>query len=195
MPKLDLKKDTRFLWNTLAISLLVMALLFAFKPYINVDDPQLAQIQHLDRNIVSIKAADLPGIVHSPSGKPVMLVMYASWCGYCKRVMPVVVEMVQDHKLDMFESVFVSIDDQPRLLSTYLVHKGYDGAFIPYRVDRNMVNGSFGSFTSATGSHYQGAIPYIGFFGRDGKLISDASGYVSKQNVLDIVEKIQHLLN
>ena len=186
------QKDTQFLFNTFVISLLVMALLFAFEPYIETNvDPKKEIIAQLDHQIVTIYPADLNKFVKSESGKPVMLVMYASWCGYCKKVMPFLVDMVKNHEIDMVDTKFVSIDDQPRLLSRYLVHKEYDNVFTPYRLSRDLLRGSYADFIYSSGSHFRGSIPYIGFFDKQGKLISDASGVVEKDDVMGVIKAIQ----
>jgi len=184
-------KDIQFVFNAIIISLVVMALLFTFKPYMG-NDPLLAEIKQMDKSIITVSPRDLDRIVQSSTGKPVMLFMYASWCGYCKQVMPMLVQMVHNHELDQIEPVFLSVDEQPRSLSKYLVYKGYSNAFTPYRLDRDFSFRGMSSFVMESGSHYQGSIPYIGFFNREGKLISDASGVVEEQDVLGVVKRIQN---
>ena len=184
-------RDSRFVINAFAISLVILALMFAFLPYANNGGAKIADIKRVDKNIVTIHPDDLGKMVQSASGKPVMLVFYASWCGYCKKVMPVLVDMVRTHELEQVDAIFVSMDEQPRLLSKYLVNKGYDDAFTPYRLDRDIFHGSFAEFITSSGSHYRGGIPYVGFFNHDGKLISDASGVIGKQDVLSVAKLLQ----
>jgi len=185
------RKDARFLVNTLAIALLVLALMFAFQPYLG-NDPKIAEVQKVDHSQITVHPGELKNLVQSKTGKPVMLVFYASWCGYCKLLMPTLVNLVRDHQLDDIDTVFISVDEQPRLLSKYLVHQGYDGAFTPYRLERDMLHGTMDMFTGATGSHYTGTIPYVGFFNRDGKLITDAAGVLDKQDILNVAHRAQN---
>ena len=184
-------RDLQFVFNAIVISLTVMAVLFAIKPYLG-DDPRLEDIKRLDGNIVTIHPDGMENLVKPASGKPVMLMIYASWCGYCKKMMPSLVQAIENHELDTVEPVFLSIDEQPRLLSKYLVHQGYDILFIPYRLEMGISPGDFTAFIQKSGSHYRGTIPYIAFFKRDGTLYSDAVGGVDIKDVIKISSQVQN---
>jgi thiol-disulfide isomerase/thioredoxin len=191
-PEKQVKKTSsaQFVFNTLVFALVLMAIMHAFKPYVE-NDSRLDEVRAFEKQLVTIEAANLPSLVSSPSKEPVMLVIYSSWCGHCKTVMPTLVDLVRGGGLEGFEPVFVSIDDQPRLLSRYLVHGEYAGAFTPYRMERDLLQTSIKKFIADSGSHYRGSIPYIGFFNREGLLISDATGAVSRDDIVGIIKKIQ----
>lgn len=184
--KKNASRDVPFLLNAVAFSLIFMALMFAIQPYV-AHDPQSAEVEQSDKTLVTVHPGELVKLVKADSGKPVLLMMYASWCGYCKQLMPVIVDLKRSGALEPVETVFLSIDDQPRLLSRYLVHRGYAGAFTPYRLEQDLLHGSMDQFIEATGSHFRGTIPYVGFFNRDGKLVTDAAGVVDKDSLMKVV--------
>ena len=45
-------------------------------------------------------------------GKPVMIVFMGSWCPWCKRTMPAVMQAAQDFATDVFDAIF-SLDEMP----------------------------------------------------------------------------------
>ena len=46
-------------------------------------------------------------------GKPVLMEVYASWCGVCKRSSPRLAEAYRDHQHDNVTFLAVSVDDDP----------------------------------------------------------------------------------
>ena len=188
--KADFTKDSQYLFNTVIISLMILAILCTIEPYLNTGDSIIKQVRRVEKEMIDVRPEKLQALLQSQSGKPSMMIFYASWCGYCKKVMPVVVQMLRDHQLDNVEPVFVSLDTQPRKLSQYIVNKGYSGVYKPYRLDQDF--GTLSEFVVSTGSSYRGAIPYMAFFRPDGELIVDAAGVVTKQDILAIANQLKN---
>src|SRR4051812_31047904 len=93
-------RDIRFMVNTVACGLLFIAFLQAFGPYLGKPDPQQAEINAMIGRIVVIDADKVPPLLSRPDGKPVMMMVYASWCPACQRVLPDVADLIQHHKMD-----------------------------------------------------------------------------------------------
>ena len=182
--------DIKFLINTFSISVIIVAILVAFQPYLE-NEPRLEEVKQVERSLVTVKTEDLTRMVLSGGDKPVMFIGYASWCYYCRQVMPVVADMIRNHKLDNVKPVFVSLDEQPRKLSTYLVRNDYNKIFTPYVIDRGFLGGIKATMQS-TGSSFTGTIPYIGFFDRDGKIRAESIGIVGERQILTMAEKANH---
>ncbi len=180
--------DIRFLINTFAITLVIVGVIIAFQPYLEYE-PRLEEVKHIESKIVTLEPQQVADMVTNDK-KPVMLVGYASWCYYCRQVMPTLVEMVRSHELDSVTPVFISLDDQPRKLSQYLVYHDYNTAFSPYVVDRGLFR-RISSAMRATGSGFTGVIPYIGFFGRDGKLKAEVTGVVGKDKIIAMAQTVK----
>ena len=188
MPKIS-DKDWQFLFNAVVLSLVIMGMLHAFMPYISTPEARLEEVRATDRRIVTVKAADVPALLRNASGKPVMLVVYASWCPYCRKLMPTVTGLLRDHRLDRVSPVFLSMDYEPRELSKYLVRQDYHTLFIPYMLEQNIVNHRLSDALKTTGSGFNGAIPYIGFFDGQGKMVGELFGVVDGEKVLKAADQ------
>ena len=184
------RDDISFLINTFGITMVIVALLIAFQPYLE-NDTRLEEVKQVERSIVSLYPSELPKMLTSKTKKPVMLVAYASWCGFCRQLMPVIAAMDMNHELDGVTPVFVAIEDQPRKLSKYLVHSNYNTIFSPYMVD-HALSMQISSAMEPTGSSFNGTIPYVGFFDTDGKIVTESNGVVSRQKLLSMASRVTH---
>jgi len=179
------RDDIRFLFNAVLISLTVMAIFFAFQPYMG-ETPNLDEVLKVERKIVYLEPNDVPQLLKARHGKPVMLVVYASWCPYCQKLMPILKDMMLNRQLDHVSPLFLSMDAQPRVFSKYLVAMGYDKLLpIPYIVDQSPVK-RLSMSMEQTGSSYEGAIPYIGFFDENGKMLADNVGPMTGEFILKL---------
>jgi len=181
--------DIKFLLNTFSFTLVIVAILVTFQPYLD-KEPHLDDVKHVEASIVTMTPKELSKRLVATNSKPVMLVGYASWCFYCRQVLPVVVKMIKNHQLDDVTPLFVSLDDQPRKLSQYLVHNGYNSVFSPYIVDHG-IQGSIPSAMRGSGSSFVGIIPYVGFFDKNGKLRAESVGVVGEQKLQQMADKIK----
>jgi thiol-disulfide isomerase/thioredoxin len=197
------KKDASFILKTIIAALAIMAVLHALpssehhaqmgaEPEIDGSVPPIQPemtpgemtLNEPDRTVSpetvterlnSIRASDVRPLLKDPGGKPTMLFVYASWCGYCKRLMPNVVSRLRNKEMDHLNVVFVSIDTNLQSLAQYLANAGYGQDFTPYVVKRNPAN-KLRDALKATGSGYIGNIPYLAFYDNQGKLLTEMSG-------------------
>jgi thiol-disulfide isomerase/thioredoxin len=58
-------------------------------------------------------------------GKVVLVNLWATWCPYCLKEMPVIEEFWQDNRSKGFEVIAISVDDPPEKVTQYMKDKGY----------------------------------------------------------------------
>ena len=63
-----------------------------------------AEMENLDRTVTKI--ADR-------KGKVLLLNLWATWCGFCREEMPILVKMQNDHRDNGFEVLGLNVDDEP----------------------------------------------------------------------------------
>ncbi|MDE3059532.1 MAG: redoxin family protein [Pseudomonadota bacterium] len=180
-------RDIRFLFNAAALALIVMAVLQAIQPYLAGPDPQAAQIEAFTYKIVPIPAQAVPPLLHKPDGRPVMLVVYASWCPYCRVMMPDIAHLMAEGEMDGVETVFLSRDQEIRPLAAYLIHQHYDALFTPYILS----TGPLPQLLQSMGSHFSGKIPYLAFFDGRGKLVAEFLGQADEPALRAALERVK----
>jgi thiol-disulfide isomerase/thioredoxin len=179
-------KDLSFVCNALGISLMVMALLVTFAPYMESDNVNMDEVAGVERSLQRVEPKDVPDYIATVverEKKPAMVVFYASWCGYCARLLPGLVDMMKSGELDTVKPIFVSMDSQPRVFSKYLVKTGYYKYFPPLMLQEVLYNNLAGVMKKH-GSSFQGAIPYMAFYNKDAKIVAEFTGLVDKQDLL-----------
>lgn len=182
--------DVDFLMRTAVFALMVLALLHAFQPYLS--DSEAAnprQIATTARGMKSITATDIAKQI-AESRKPTMLVVYASWCSYCKQLMPSIHEIWKENKLGAFQLLFISVDEQNYQLASYIMGNDFTTMIgtppLVYSKDDAL---KIADVLSPLGATYKGGIPYIGFFAPGGKIIGELQGLVDKDEIEDAAQR------
>jgi len=103
-------------------------------------------------------------------GKPVVVEVFASWCGACRRSAPVLAQAFREHSPDEVEFLAVSVDDSPVEAAKAKEHWG-----IPYPVALDDGSVSRGYHVSL--------LPTVVFIGRDG-IVRHATTGVPSQSEL-----------
>ncbi len=135
-----LSKDGVFLFNAFGLSLIILAIILEFAPYMEFgNNPNLEEVKRVEQSVERVYPKQIVSLLTTGEEKPVMLVFYASWCSYCGRLMPRILEMMADHQLDNVKPIFVSMDSQPRLFSKYLVKTQYYKSFCAENAARNLL--------------------------------------------------------
>lgn len=129
----------------------------------------------------------VPDLLHGKGDKPVMLVIYASWCSYCSKLLPNILDLQAEGALDVVEPVFLSMDSQPRIFSKYLYSTGYHKYFQPVMIKEVWFNNLPKVLQTVTGSHFKGGIPYVGLFDNNAKMVAEFTGLLDKQAIMSVV--------
>lgn len=178
-------RDIDFVLNAAIIALIIMAVIHAISPIVAPEPDRSKEVQAYMKDVVPLSSEAVDAKL---KGKPHMLMIYASWCTYCRGLMPTVVELIQKKELGNIEPVILSLDKDPGKMAAYLVKNNYNGVITPYVVE-NGVSGGLPAVLGARGSNFTGGIPYIGFFNSDGKLVAETLGMVNKERLLAAVQK------
>jgi hypothetical protein len=88
--------------------------------------------------------------------------------------------------------IFISIDTELEKISSYLLRKDYLSLVGKSpRVLRQDNNAVLYAALLAQGSNYKGGVPYIGFFDKKGRIVSELLGFVTRDNIRDAVKKLE----
>jgi len=183
-PFLSFKKtDIDFIMRSFVYALLILALLNAFQPYMADSKAEMtnAQVESLTRQTKSITAEEVTTYLET-SGRPTMVVIYASWCGYCKKVMPGIYSLWKDRKINGDQMLLISRDSSAFSLSKYILSSGF-GSMMGSPVILKTSKTSLSLALRPFGSSFDGGIPYIGFFAPGGQMSSEIMGYAPTNEI------------
>jgi thiol-disulfide isomerase/thioredoxin len=186
--KVFLDKLMGWLVKASIVFLLLYAALLAFgppqtpAPLYAVSDEQLTAYLP---DIREIKPQQLPKVILD-SQKPTLVMLYASWCSYCKVMVPHLLELQADGKLSGVALEFLSIDADKAALARYILSYGYDKKLTPYMV-RDAASGDLMAVLQAKGSTHNGSIPFVLLFAPDGKLLAESMGLLNKRAILAFI--------
>jgi len=190
-PFLSFKKtDIDFLMRTIVYALILVAILHAFKPYLSDSKAGLTSenVEELARQTKSMTPEDVASYLQN-SQRPTMLVVYASWCGYCKKLMPHIYSLWQDRKINGDQMLVVSRDSSLISLSKYLLTSDMT-RMLGNPIVMKAGSTSFGAALHPLGSGYDGGIHYIGIFAPGGRLKYEIMGYTS---IRELENALEHL--
>ena len=174
MEKTPRDKNWSFVISSLAFALLILAALNVLKPVI-APDAREPELRALQREIIYVKAGELPARLKSAQGRDSFLFVYASWCGICRQVMPQLIAHMREGNLDAYNIIMLSVDSKPRDFAAYMVRTGYRGFYTPYVLDQSPFN-PLKDTLRKLGSSYDNEIPYAATFDSQGRLIDEMGG-------------------
>jgi thiol-disulfide isomerase/thioredoxin len=180
--KLDYDKAVRFAFGAVALACLAGGLYQAFSPYIGAPDAREAEVREVMRHIIAVPPEDVAGLLHDKEKKPVMLVLYASWCAPCQVELPRITQLMHEGKLSQFKPVFLSLDYNVHDFTAYLVHHEYHTMFPSYLLKGTKAD--LQHVLQPTGSSFRGQIPYIGFFDAKGEVSQEVFGITENDELL-----------
>lgn len=140
------------------------------------------------RSLVPVLPADLPPLVRT--GRPAMLVVYASWCPLCRATLQDLHAARAEKRMEGVDLVMLSLDTDFHKLGQYLVESGQEGTFTPYVLRRTGLR-SAADIMRPLGGHFDGAIPYTAYFTRDGKMVAEHVGKLDKGQLLILADKLR----
>jgi peroxiredoxin len=112
-------------------------------------------------------------------GKAVLLNFWATWCGPCKLEMPWLIDMQKKYASQGFTVLGISEDDgSTKEVSDFMAKMGVDYPVLMYD---DKLNHAYGGIDYLPTSYY---------IGRDGKVIVEAGGLISKSEMESNIQKI-----
>jgi len=181
------KSSLQFIFNAVIIALVLMAIMHAFAPYMGLTQDKLRHAQHVREQIRLIAPDEVEKRLKSPDGKPTVLVVYASWCKYCRQVMPQIVAVAERERQNV-HFLFLSRDREGLAFATYLVRNGFDLHVAPYVVDGPDAQ-ALQDMLESRGVPYQGGIPFIAVFTPDGRFLQAFSSNIRQNSLLAALDE------
>lgn len=164
---------------------ITIALLFVF---IYVLDPWMrqqdlmsyrysAEARAYSNNIQNLSAQDLRALVKQQH-QPTLVMMYASWCPYCQKQIPILESLAKTYGKHM-AFVFISIDQSKTQLSDYLLKYHQPATFTAYHMAASEF-AAYQSFYGSFGGNFKGGIPYMAGFNTSGEMVLEMPGMVAE---------------
>lgn len=171
-----------------AIIAIIVSIPFLLNPARYVSD---SEIREFTGKIIPLPVAKIADAIESADGKPTLMVIYASWCGYCKFLLPGISTLKKEGKLEGVHLYLISTDEDETDLARYLLSHDYDKVFTP-QILRRTGEQRLTDLLISKGSNFNGAIPYSIIFNGKGKLVAEFPGLVNKRTLLN---KINDAIN
>lgn len=162
-------------------------------PPVNARSVLEAEIRHFNDEIKVLPISQVASMIENKESKPTILFIYASWCSYCKKIMSYFVQFQNRGKLENFNLLFISLDENKDKLSKYILQYNYDKLFKPYMLEENGAMGLENMMLSK-GASYGGVIPFTVIFDSKGRIISLMRGVVAKHHMSSEIDEAASLL-
>lgn len=182
------KRDGMFLYWTVVIMLVVMGFMFEVKKKMQPSPASAQQVMAMLDDLRIISTEELKPKLMNNEQKPTLVFVYASWCTFCRQVMPNIIDLKRSSKLEHINLLMLSIDSSPDALARYLADGRYKGLFTPYLVTGTREL-SLKALLQNAGSSYEGGIPFILVFDADGRLLNETFGYTSGGQILSMTRQ------
>lgn len=128
--------------------------------------------------------------VNDPNGKPTLIVLFTSWCPYCKKMMPVVSEMAATEK-DRMNVLAISIDEDPAAIKGYMASMEPLPPFPVYLHSTDNERSLVQAYLYKNQLNFTGGIPYMAFF-NEGKPVQQFGGFVERNVLTETLNRIEH---
>ncbi len=175
------------------ILLIAVAVYQAFTPYVGSTGRIVTptEISSLSADVQLVDSKDITRLL-TKAKKPTVMMFYASWCNYCNALMPAIHSLWQEGVFKNTNLVFISIDTELSPISSYLLRKDYlTMVGSSPHVLRQDTRPALYAALAARGSTYKGGIPYIGFFNKNGQIVLELLGLVTRDAIRDAVKELE----
>jgi thiol-disulfide isomerase/thioredoxin len=178
-------RDIDFVLNAAIVALIIMAVLHTVAPMLSPQEDRSVEMQAYMQELTPLTPEALETQLHKG---PHMLVIYASWCSYCRSLIPTVAELIETKQLGNIKPLFLSLDREQDKMAQYVVKNHYEALITPHIVAEGSA-ARLPTVLAKAGSSFSGGIPYIGFFDSNGKLVAESLGLVNKERLLMHIQK------
>ncbi len=136
----------------------------------------------LQADVPPISAAEIAQFIDNTNHSPALLLIYASWCPYCKRYIDVINEIIQQNQ--NLQILAISIDDNVQDVLDFLATKQN----LKFNTKIYTGNRNISYIISQYGGHFSGGVPYTAIL-QNSKITAQIFGYSNKDNILRIIHK------
>ena len=145
---------------------------------LDVQIPQSQNIVFNDQMPLSMTTAQIADEFEKADGKPVLLYIYTTWCGVCKKHLPIINDISREFQSTDLKVIALSIDREMdgATLQTYLNSYGniyFQPRFLSFKE-------GFLEFLKKKEINYKNRIPFTVLIARNGEIVTKFTGNKSK---------------
>lgn len=170
----------------LAIILAVAIKLFGGSGLNLVEESSASANHSGTAGIQSLSTQELSKILLDGDSKPTFLMVYASWCPYCKRQFPQVESLAQQYHQNV-RFISLSIDNDHEALADFLKTRPDSQHFNAYVYDTRNPQDLIRRLQQM-GAQFTGGVPFMALFDGHGKLLQQFSGLTETPILKDALE-------
>ncbi len=174
------------LLTTIAVVLAVIIGYQVFiKPFTRKPPPYLEEAKTRIDELASVRASDVIKTMRTESfgQNPTVIMVYASWCPHCRRLMKELVPLSQDASYQHVDFYFISMDKDLLLMASYMVGNDYFGKFTPYVVKHSSFN-NLQELLEKNDIPFNNQIPFTAFIDANGTLTESVNGYIALEALI-----------
>jgi thiol-disulfide isomerase/thioredoxin len=146
---------------------------------IDVQIPPSKNISYNNQEVVAMSTASFINDYEANEGKVMLLYFYTSWCGVCRKNLPVFNEMAREFQnTDLYVmAIALDRDIDAKYLQNYLNQQGN----IYFRPRYLAFREGFLEFLKKKNINYRGIVPFTVLISRDSEIAAKYNGYKSKE--------------
>ncbi len=172
------KKELKMLLLIILFSLISAILVWNFyvekKSHLDIEIPQSQNIFYNNQKPIASTTAQISSEFEQSDSRPILLYLYTSWCGVCKKNFPIINEVAREFQNTELKVVSIAIDRDmtDEKLAQYLNSLGnfyFEPRFLAFKE-------GFVEFLAQKDINYRGVIPFTALISRDGKVVMKYNG-------------------
>ncbi len=137
---------------------------------------------------IAISPSDVINQIDNNKGKPILLYIYATWCGICKQQLPIINEISRKFQNTDLKIISVAIDkniDDADLQNHLQYYQN-----IYFQPQYLVYSDGLGDFLGKKGVKYNKIIPLTALIDRDGTIRTRFTGYKSEKSLTRKIIKL-----